>query len=89
MARPLRDKPQDGQETNGNERFSASDRGKLDDLLREQDRMDWLRARRKRRLEAIKGWVWWITTAAVMISMGRDVARAALDLAKHLLGIGA
>jgi hypothetical protein len=43
--------------------FSDSERARLQALAEEQSHMEWLKARRKSRIEAVRGWVTWITAA--------------------------
>lgn len=43
--------------------FSDSDRARLRELAEEREHVAWLRARRKERMEAMRGWFTWITAA--------------------------
>lgn len=46
--------------------FSDSTRQLLDELAKEKEHRDWLRGRRKERMEYIRGWITWITAAWVL-----------------------
>ena len=46
--------------------FSDSERQRLLDIAQEHEHMRWLRARRKARIEAVRGWITWITAAWVL-----------------------
>ena len=46
--------------------FSDSERDRLQAIAEEQSHLEWLRARRKSRMEAIRGWITWLTAAWVL-----------------------
>ena len=46
--------------------FSDSTRKLLDEIADEKHHQDWLRARRKRAVETIRGWVTWLTAIWVL-----------------------
>lgn len=46
--------------------FSDSDRQRLQALSDEKHHIDWLKAKRKARMEAVRGWITWITAAWVL-----------------------
>lgn len=46
--------------------FSDSERARLQAIAEEKHHEDWLKARRKSRMESIRGWVTWITAAWVL-----------------------
>jgi hypothetical protein len=46
--------------------FSDSTRQLLDQLAKEKEHRDWLRAKRKERMEYVRGWITWITAAWVL-----------------------
>ena len=46
--------------------FTESERGRLQAIAEEKHHEDWLRARRKSRMESIRGWITWITAAWVL-----------------------
>jgi hypothetical protein len=57
--------------------FSDSDRAELDELLSERRFQDLLKARRKRIIDAIKGWAGWITAVAAAVTLISSNASAA------------
>jgi hypothetical protein len=57
--------------------FTESDKAELDELLTERRFQDLLRARRKRIIEAIKGWAGWITAVAAAVTLITSNAAAA------------
>lgn len=46
--------------------FSDSERARLQALADEHAHLEWLRARRKTRMESIRGWITWLTAAWVL-----------------------
>ena len=52
-----------GKQTPG---FSDSERQRLLDIAEEREHIKWLRDKRKARMEAIRGWITWITAAWVL-----------------------
>jgi hypothetical protein len=46
--------------------FTESDRQRLQEIAQEREHLDWLKARRKARMESIRGWITWITAAWVL-----------------------
>jgi hypothetical protein len=46
--------------------FTESERARLQALSDEKHHEDWLRAKRKARMEAVRGWITWITAAWVL-----------------------
>ena len=52
-----------GKQTPG---FTDSERQRLLEIAEERDHIQWLRGKRKARMEAIRGWVTWITAAWVL-----------------------
>lgn len=63
--------------------FTDSERDRLQALADEQAHIEWLKARRKSRMEAIRGWVTWLTAAWVLKDLlWRDFAGMLKDLWK-------
>lgn len=46
--------------------FTDSERARLQALADEREHLEWLKARRKTRMEAVRGWITWITAAWVL-----------------------
>lgn len=61
--------------------FSDSEADRLRKLADEQSHMEWLRQRRKTRMEAVRGWITWLTAAWVLKDLlWRDLAGVWRDL---------
>jgi hypothetical protein len=46
--------------------FSDSERARLLAIADEREHVEWLRGKRKARMEAVRGWITWITAAWVL-----------------------
>ena len=46
--------------------FSDSTKALLEALAKEKEHLNWLKGRRKERMEYIRGWITWITAAWVL-----------------------
>lgn len=66
--------------------FSESDRAELDELLSERRFQDLLKARRKRIIEAVKGWAGWLTAVAAAVTLITSNASAAWKQLMKLFG---
>ena len=61
--------------------FTDSERARLQALADEQAHLEWLKARRKSRIESVRGWITWLTAAWVLKDLlWRDLAGTLRDL---------
>lgn len=63
--------------------FTDSERQRLQEIADEREHMEWLRNRRKQRMESIRGWITWLTAAwALRDLLWRDLGGWLKDLWK-------
>jgi hypothetical protein len=66
--------------------FSESDRQELDEFLSERRFQELLKARRKRIIDAVKGWAGWITAVAAAVTLITSNASAAWKQLMKIFG---